>query len=209
MHTMPSLIPATSTAHALGEPSPWIMRWSHLLRPGCEVLDVACGSGRHLQWFASRGHPVSGVDQDVAAARIHVPAARVVEADIENGPWPFATSASEKQPLEAGGRLQTFGAVVVTNYLWRPLLPTLLHSLAPGAVLLYETFAAGNETVGRPARPDFLLRPGELLQVCAHLHVVAYENGFVDKPPRFIQRIAAFAPALPAPSGTEISRHPL
>jgi hypothetical protein len=149
------------------------------------------------------------VDRDVAAARTHVPAACVVEADIENGPWPFAASTSAKQPSEAGVRPRTFGAVVVTNYLWRPLLPTLLQSLAPGALLLYETFAAGNETVGRPARPDFLLRPGELLQVCAQLQVVAYENGFVDNPPRFIQRIAAFAPALPAAAGTEISRHPL
>ena len=98
-------------------------------------------------------------------------------ADIENGPWPFA------------GR--QFDAVVVTNYLWRPLLPTLLASLAPGGVLIYETFAQGNETVGKPSRPDFLLRPGELLEVCRGLRVVAFEDGFQQAPDRFTQRIAA------------------
>ncbi len=102
-------------------------------------------------------------------------------ADIENGPWPFA------------GR--QFDAVVVTNYLWRPLLSTLLASLAPGGVLIYETFAQGNETVGKPSRPDFLLRPGELLEVCRALRVVAFEDGYQEGPagqsPRFIQRIAA------------------
>jgi hypothetical protein len=98
---------------------------------------------------------------------------------------------------------------VVTNYLWRPLLPLLLQSLAPGGCLLYETFAAGNETVGRPARPDFLLQPGELLRVCADLQVVAYENGFLKGPDRFVQRIAAFTPALPSPAGAEIPRQPL
>lgn len=196
---MPSLIPAAPAVHALSAPSPWITRWSHLLPPGCEVLDVACGSGRHLHWFAGRGHPVTGVDQDIAAARVQVPQAQLLQADIENGPWPLVTPQGPRQ----------FGAVVVTNYLWRPLLPTLLQSLAPGGLLLYETFAAGNETLGRPARPDFLLQPGELLQVCAGLQVVAYENGFLDNPPRFVQRIAAFAPALPLPGSTAISRYPL
>ena len=189
----------STSVHALGAPSPWIARWSHLLPSGCEVLDVACGSGRHLQWFASRGHQVVGVDRDTAAASLQVPAAQLVEADIENGPWPFLTPQG----------LRHFGAVVVTNYLWRPLLPTLLQSLAPGGLLLYETFAAGNESVGRPARPDFLLQPGELLQICVGLQVVAYENGFVADPDRFVQRVAAFAPALPSSAATTISRHPL
>jgi SAM-dependent methyltransferase len=185
--------------HDLSAPSPWIARWTHLLPPGCSVLDVACGSGRHLQWFAERGHSVVGVDQDIAAARANVAAAELLQADIENNPWPL---------LDAG-RPRQFGAVVVTNYLWRPLWPLLLQSLAPGGLLLYETFAAGNQTVGRPARPDFLLQPGELLQVCAGLQVVAYEHGFVDSPPRFVQRVAAFAPALPAAAGAEIPRHRL
>jgi SAM-dependent methyltransferase len=196
---MPSLIPAPNAAHTVSAPSPWIVRWTHLLQPHCEVLDVACGSGRHLHWFATHGHSVFGVDQDIAAAAARVPDAHLVQADIENGPWPLATPHGPRR----------FGAVVVTNYLWRPLLPTLLQSLAPGGLLLYETFAAGNETVGRPARPDFLLRPAELLQVCADLQVVAYENGYLDNPPRFVQRIAAFAPALPGPDRTAISRHPL
>jgi SAM-dependent methyltransferase len=196
---MPSPIPAASVAHTVNAPSPWITRWSHLLSPGCDVLDVACGSGRHLQWFASQGHPVCGVDQDIAAARAQVPQALLLQADIENGPWPFVTQQGPRR----------FGAVVVTNYLWRPLLPVLLQSLAPGGLLLYETFAAGNETVGRPARPDFLLQPGELLRVCADLLVVAYEHGFLDHPPRFVQRIAAFAPALPVAGSTAVSRHPL
>ncbi len=100
-----------------------------------------------------------------------------IQADIENGPWPLP------------GR--RFDGVVVTNYLWRPLLPTIVESVAPGGVLLYETFSQGNETVGRPARPEFLLRPGELLHACGSLRVVAYENGFLDAPARFVQRIAA------------------
>ncbi len=163
------------------------------------MLDVACGSGRHLQWFAARGHAVFGVDQDTALAQAQVPQAQLVQADIENGPWPYA-SAQGPRP---------FGAVVVTNYLWRPLLPTLLQSLAPGGLLLYETFAAGNETVGRPARPDFLLQPGELLRLCAALQVVAFEDGFVPNPDRFVQRIAAFAPALPMAGNPAIVRRPL
>lgn len=89
------------------------------------------------------------------------------------------------------GSPQQFGAIVVTNYLWRPLLPTLLQSLEPGGVLLYETFALGNETVGRPSRPEFLLRHGELLEICRDLHTVAYEDGYLDHPPRFVQRIVA------------------
>ena len=89
------------------------------------------------------------------------------------------------------GAPQQYDAVVVTNYLWRPLLPTLLASLAPGGVLLYETFAVGHETLGRPSRPDFLLKAGELLEVCKYLHTVAYENGILQNPSRFVQRIAA------------------
>jgi SAM-dependent methyltransferase len=194
-------VPKTDTAqaHALSAPSAWITRWSHLLPTHCAVLDVACGSGRHLQWFAARGHTVWGVDKDVATARAQVPEAKLVEADIENAPWPLNTPTGPRQ----------FGAVVVTNYLWRPLLPTLLQSLEPGGLLLFETFAAGNETVGRPARPDFLLQPGELLQVCAGLQIVAYENGYQPNPERFVQRVAAFAPALPPASGAAIPRHTL
>ena len=158
--------------------SGWIRRWSHLVPAGASVLDVACGGGRHLRWFAARGAQVTGIDRDAAALAALQGSGELVAADIENGPWPLP------------GR--RFDAVVVTHYLWRPLWPALLDSLAPGGVLLYETFAAGNETVGRPARPDFLLKPGELLDVVrGRLRVVAYEDGFLDAPERFVQRIAA------------------
>lgn len=167
-------------AHASLAPSAWVRRWSHLVPAQGRVLDVACGHGRHAYWFHQRNHPLTLVDRSQEAIEsIAIPAetCEAVVADIENGPWPFA------------GR--QFDAVVVTNYLWRPLLPTLLASLAPGGVLIYETFAQGNETVGKPSRPDFLLRPGELLEVCRGLRVVAFEDGFQQAPDRFTQRIAA------------------
>ena len=177
-----------SIGHGDEAVSAWVQRWSHLLPEGGSVLDVACGRGRHARYLHQlhqRGLRVIAVDRSAEAiAAIGLPTERceTCVADIENGPWPFA------------GR--QFDAVVVTNYLWRPLLPTLLGSLAPGGVLIYETFAAGNETVGKPSRPDFLLQPGELLQVCQALRTVAFEDGFEagaeDRPsPRFVQRIVA------------------
>lgn len=189
MQPSPPLPRTVAPGHAA--PSDWIVRWAHLVPPHGRVLDVACGGGRHLRWFHARGHAVAGVDrsaQDVAAL---AGLGELVCADIEQGPWPFA------------GR--RFDAVVVTHYLWRPLLPTLVQSVAPGGVLLYETFAHGNGTVGRPSRPDFLLEPGELLGACAGLRVVAYEDGFLPSPERFVQRIAAVREApCDAPP-----RHPL
>ncbi len=172
--------------HGTEAPSGWVRRWSHLVAAGGTVLDVACGQGRHMRWFSGRNHPVVGVDQsqdaiDSVASLVASGHAEAVLADIENGPWPFAQ--------------RSFDAVVVTHYLWRPLLPTLLQSLAPGGVLIYETFAAGNETVGKPSRPDFLLQPGELLAVCAGLRIVAFEEGFLEAPARFVQRIAAVQPS--------------
>ena len=165
----------------MSAPSDWVRRWARLIRPGGSVLDVACGHGRHMRWFAQRGHPVSGVDRSPEAIAAVVNLGTAVLADIETGPW----------PLLLNGQPRPFDAVVVTNYLWRPLFPALLDSLSPGGVLIYETFAAGNETVGRPSRPDFLLQPGELLRVCASLRVVAYEDGYQTAPERFVQRIAA------------------
>lgn len=163
-------------------PSAWVQRWSHLVAQGGTVLDVACGRGRHARWFHQKGHPLVLVDRSqeamaFIASSLPATAFEALVADIETGPWPFS------------GR--RFDAVVVTNYLWRPLFPALLSSLAPGAVLIYETFTQGNETVGRPSRPDFLLRTGELLEICAGLRVVAFEEGFHENPPRFVQRIAA------------------
>ena len=167
--------------HGTEAPSPWVQRWTHLVPSGGAVLDVACGFGRHLRWFAARGHPVTGVDRSTDAIDSAKPLGEAICADIENGPWPF------------GGR--KFDGVVVTNYLWRPLLATIVQSVAPGGALIYETFAAGNETVGKPSRPDFLLEPGELLAACVGLRVIAYEDGFLDGPERFVQRIAAVRPA--------------
>lgn len=165
--------------------SDWIIRWSHLLEPDATVLDVACGSGRHLAWFAGRGHQVTGIDQSTDSARQNVPQAELVSADIESGPWPLK---------ENDGQIRRFGAVVVTNYLWRPLLPTLIASVAPGGVLLYETFADGNGQFGRPSRADFLLQRGELLHACAELDLVAFEQGYLTAPQRVVQRIAALRP---------------
>lgn len=169
------------------------MRWSHLVPPAGAVLDVACGAGRHMRWFADRGHPTTGVDRSGDAVQTASRHGRVLQADIEDGPWPF-----DGQP---------FAAVVVTNYLWRPRLPDIVAAVAPGGVLLYETFAAGNETVGKPSRADFLLQPGELLAACTGLRVVAYEDGFLPSPDRFVQRIAAVRP--PAALGAFPERHPL
>ncbi len=163
----------------LAAPSPWVTRFTPLIRPGGTVLDVACGGGRHVRWFSQAGFKVTGADRDEAALAPLHGQAEIIVADLEAGPWPL------------DGR--RFDAVVVTNYLWRPLLPRLLAALAPGGVLLYETFAQGNETVGRPSRPDFLLRPGELLEAAQGLRVVAFEGGYLADPPRFVQRIAALA----------------
>jgi SAM-dependent methyltransferase len=157
--------------------SPWVRRWSHLIAPGAHVLDVACGGGRHVHWFAARGCRVTCVDRDAAALAPLAAIARTVVADIEGGPWPLPG--------------ERFDAVVVTNYLWRPLAKTLVSSVAPGGLLIHETFAIGNETVGRPSNPAFLLQPGELLSLVRPLRVVAYEDGFADAPPRFVQRIVA------------------
>ena len=166
--------------HGTEAPSPWVQRWSHLVPAGGAVLDVACGHGRHMRWFGSLGHPVTGVDRSPEAIEAVAGLGEALLADIENGPWPLA------------GR--TFQGVVVTNYLWRALLPQIVDSVAPGGALVYETFAGGNETVGKPSRPDFLLQPGELLRACQGLRVVAYEDGFLDEPARFVQRIAAARP---------------
>jgi len=177
--------------HGTETPSAWVQRWAHLIEPGSAVLDVACGAGRHMRYLAARGHHVTGVDRNPEAVAMAEASGTVICADIENGPWPFAG--------------QTFDCVVVTHYLWRSLLPTLVASVAPGGVLIYETFAAGNESVGKPSRPDFLLLPGELLQATAALRTVAYEDGFETSPDRFVQRIVAVREA----STGSVERWPL
>ena len=124
--------------HGTEDVSPWVARWGHLVPAGGPVLDLACGRGRHMRWFAGRGHPVTGVDRDPDAIAAVQPLGEALQADIENGPWPLA------------GR--GFACVVVTNYLWRPLFPRILEAVAPGGVLIHETFAQGNGTVGKPSR---------------------------------------------------------
>jgi SAM-dependent methyltransferase len=156
------------------------------------VLDVACGSGRHVRWLAQQGFKVTALDRDAAAVQPLHEIAQVLVADIESGSWPLP------------GR--RFDALVVTNYLWRPIWPNLMASLAWGAVLIYETFADGNQTVGKPSRADFLLRVGELLELTQDLRVVAYEDGFVHAPQRYVQRIAAVREAADA---TAPPRYPL
>ena len=186
-----------SGSHQLGDASEWVVRWSHLVQSGASVLDIACGSGRHMAWFASRGCHVTGIDRAEEALASASGFGTTVLADIENDPW----------PLLIDGLPQQFDLVVITNYLWRPIFQHMLASLAPGGLLLYETFAQGNETLGKPSRPDFLLKPGELLQLCQGLQVVAYENGFLSQPERFVQRIAAFSPCDHADGSTPIAKH--
>lgn len=180
--------------HGLNPPSPWLLRWAHLLPAGGSVLDVACGGGRHLHWAVQRGFQATGIDRDAAALALAPAGARTVCADIEAGPWPLPD--------------ERFHVVLVFNYLWRPLWPALLGALAPGGLLVYETFADGQQTVGRPARADFLLQPGELIQRCAGLHTVAYEHGFLETPARFVQRIVAVRPD-PAADPATPPRHGL
>jgi len=188
--------------HHVREPSGWVQRWQHLMPAGARVLDVACGSGRHMQWLAQRGCHCTGIDRSTEALAEAGRYGDTIQADIEGDPWPLLDLGVPRQ----------FDVVLVTNYLWRGLFPVLLQSLASDGLLLYETFAVGNETVGKPARLDFLLRNGELLQLCQGLRVVAFEDGFLPDPPRFVQRIAAIAPPAAAASGSadrQAARYPL
>lgn len=179
-----SIPSSTDSPHsALGPPSPWVARFAPLVRAGGPVLDLACGSGRHLRLFHARNHPVTGLDRDLrgVADLSGTAGVELVEADLENGaPVPLL-------------RDRRFAGIVVTNYLHRPLFPALLDALEPGGLLLYETFALGNARFGRPASPAFLLRNGELLEVArGRLQVVAYEHGEVASPKAaVVQRLCA------------------
>ena len=160
-------------------PSSWVVTWAGLVAPEAAVLDVAAGKGRHTQFFADRGHRVTAIDRDVSALAAS-DKVEVIAADLEDGsPWPLA------------GR--HFGAIVVTNYLHRPLFPTLFEALQPGGILLYETFMQGNERFGKPNRADFLLKDGELLDLLrGRFSVTAYEARMISQPKMaMVQRIAA------------------
>lgn len=175
--------------HTIAAPSDWIVRWADLIPPGGTVLDVACGSGRHVRFLAGRGHAVLALDRDPAAlaALAGLPGVAVLCADIEGGPWPFGADGV------AGQAGRTFDAVIVTNYLHRPLFPALAAAVGPGGVLLYETFMQGNERFGKPSNPAFLLAPDELLGAFAPaLATVAFEQGRAPAPrAAMIQRLAA------------------
>lgn len=165
-----------------GTTSQWVQRFLPLIKAGGAVLDLACGQGRHSLLLAERGYRVEAVDRNAeAVAEIRAKAPTIVTriADLEGGPWPY--------------RGRKFDGIVVTNYLFRPLLPMLLDALDIDGVLIYETFMVGNERFGKPANPAFLLRPDELLDlVRPHLTVVAFEQGEVDVPrPAVVQRLCA------------------
>ena len=155
-------------------PSDWVRRWADLVTRG-PVLDVASGSGRHAELFARRGLEVVAVDREPQL----ISGVRFVQADLEGGgAWPFAG--------------QRFTAIIVTNYLHRPLFPAIEAALAEEGVLIYETFMMGNEKYGRPSNPAFLLRPGELLQAFPTLAPIAFEQGYVERPkPAMVQRLCA------------------
>jgi SAM-dependent methyltransferase len=191
----PGAASAGGPPHAGLVPSPWITRFAPLVHPGARVLDLACGRGRHALFFAARGHRVVAVDRDGEALATLAEHARIETRllDLEAGGQPLAG--------------ETFGAIVVTNYLHRPLFPGLIAALAADGVLLYETFARGNEAYGRPSNPDFLLAPGELIDLASRgLTVVAFEQGFVPAGTggAVVERLAAvgrarrWPPALPS-----------
>jgi SAM-dependent methyltransferase len=181
--------------HAFAPPSDWVVRWTPLLPPKAQVLDVACGHGRHVHWLAGAGHAVTAVDRDATLLAPLQALATTLVADLEADPWPLPD--------------RTFDAIVVTNYLWRALFPALKAAVAPGGLLIYETFAQAHAAVGRPRRPEFLLRPGELIDVLRDAeaasatgtfssggwHVIAFEEGRLpargDVPEREVQRIVA------------------
>jgi len=178
-HGPPPRPPGTDEVRAkhlrITEPSPWVARFAPLVVSGGSVLDIAAGGGRHARYFLSLGYRAVAIDRtteampDLAAME----GATVIAADLEDGPAPFG----ENGPLYA----MTFDAIVVVNYLHRPLFSALIDALNPGGVLIYETFARGNEEYARPRNPDHLLKSGELLDaVEGKLQVVAYEHGRVD-----------------------------
>lgn len=167
--------------HPAAQPSGWVLRFAGDVPAGATVLDLACGRGRHARMFLERGCRVTAVDRDAAGVADLSGRAEILAADLENARWPLGD--------------RRFDVVVVTNYLWRPLLPRIIAAVAPGGLLLYETFLRGQEKLGRPRNPDFLLQPGELLAaVRGALQPVVFEQGRVTDSggkPRLVQRLCA------------------
>ena len=163
------------------QPSSWVVRFAPLIPKGAAALDLACGSGRHSQLLANLGHSVLAVDQNISAIQSgHSSAITPKCLNLEEETWPLAGSK--------------FGGIVVTNYLYRPHLDRLPELLEEGGILIYETFAMGNEKFGKPSNPNFLLNPGELLAFAARhsLKVLAYEDIYMDEPkPAMVQRLCA------------------
>lgn len=179
---------------SLLDPSRWVIRFSHLIRSHGTVLDVAAGQGRHCQWFLDGEYSVVAIDRDLSQLSwLEHPALVKQEADLEEDAqgWPLGD--------------RTFDAVVVTNYLWRNIFDDIVNAVRHDGVLIYETFAEGNERYGRPRRPEFLLQPGELLaRVAPRMEIVAYEHGYSEHPsPRVVQRICAIG------RGRRLSQCPL
>lgn len=163
------------------DPSDWVVRFAPLIATSGEILDLACGTGRHARYFHRRGHRVTAIDRSIDPA-LRALGIETLEIDLEAEAWPLP------------GRV--FAGIIVTNYLYRPLLPILAMALEPeGGILLYDTFAAGQARFGRPGNPDFLLRPNELLDAFApKLTILGYEHGIVALPrPAVRQRVAAVA----------------
>jgi SAM-dependent methyltransferase len=179
--------------HGDEAPSQWVQRFARLIRPGGRVLDLACGRGRHTRLLRESGHFVIALDRDQSALLpLRGDAVQPLCADVEALGWPFAPGA--------------FDAVVVTNYLHRPLFPGLVEALAPGGALIYETFAAGNERYGRPSNPAFLLQRNELLERVSPLEIVAFEQGRVAAPPpAVVQRICAVRADASGPQSTLVA----
>lgn len=165
------------------KPSAWFARHQPIIANGGSVLDIAAGGGRHARFFADQGYNVTAVDRNIEPLLPHSETHNfdIIEADLEDGsPWPF------------DGR--TFDAVIVCNYLYRPLFDHLIASLAPNGIFLYETFALGNEVYNRPRNPDHLLKSAELLQhVAGKLQVISYQHGILqgDECPGVKQMICA------------------
>lgn len=166
-------------------PSEWIVRYAPLIGEGASILDLACGSGRNGRVFLGGGRKVTFVDIDTSGVQdlAGVRGVEILEADLEGsshqgGGWPFGQ--------------KRFDCVIVVNYLWRPILDDICAAVAPGGILLYETFMIGNEAFGRPRSPDFLLNPGELVDAAGEdFHILAFEEGAVGTPPSAVKQALA------------------